>query len=163
MTIHLHHGRTSQNGAGIVETMIGILIGMIVILVVYNVFAVSEGYKRAAVGAADAQTTGLYAQFVLAREITNAGNGLLDSGIASSVSDLVQCANTQATWINPTPPFPAPKVPAKIRPTPVLINDGGGANAPDSLIVAYSLSPHVVSPVQFVDPPATGTAQIPSE
>jgi len=140
--------------------MIGILIGMIVILVVYNVFAVSEGYKRAAVGAADAQTTGLYAQFVLAREITNAGNGLLDSGIASSVSDLVQCANTQATWSNPTPPFPAPKVPAKIRPTPVLINDGGGANAPDSLIVAYSLSPHVVSPVQFVDPPATGTGPL---
>jgi type IV pilus assembly protein PilW len=69
--------------------MIGILIGMIVILVIYNVFALSEGYKRAAVGAADAQSTGLYAQFVLSREIHNAGNGLLDSGIASSVSDLV--------------------------------------------------------------------------
>jgi type IV pilus assembly protein PilW len=159
MTIHLHHGRTSQNGAGIVETMIGILIGMIVILVVYNVFAVSEGYKRAAVGAADAQTTGLYAQFVLAREITNAGNGLLDSGIASSVSDLVQCANKQATWSNPKP-FPNPGVPAPIRPTPVLINDGGGVNAPDSLIVAYSLALHVVSPVQFVDPPATGTGPL---
>ena len=146
-------GRRSQNGAGIVETMIGILIGMIVILVVYNVFAVSESYKRAAVGASDAQTTGLYAQFVLAREITNAGNGLLDSGFASAVADLSQCANNQPSWSNPFLAGPAP-----IRPTPVLINDGGGANAPDSLIVAYSLSPHVVSPVQFVDPAATGAA-----
>ena len=104
--------------------MIGILIGMIVILVIYNVFALSEGYKRAAVGAADAQTTGLYAQFVLSREIHNAGNGLLDSGIASAVSDLVQCVNNQPAWSNPFLGGPAP-----IRPTPVLISDGGGPNA----------------------------------
>lgn len=158
MTILSPLKRASQKGAGIVETMIGILIGMIVILVIYNVFALSEGYKRAAVGAADAQSTGLYAQFVLSREITNAGNGLLDSGIASVVSDLVQCGNTQLAWSNPSPPFPAPGVPARIRPTPVLINDGGGPNAPDAFVVTYSLSPHVVSPVQFVDPAATGVA-----
>jgi type IV pilus assembly protein PilW len=112
--------RARQKGAGIVETMIGLLIGMIVILVIYNVFALSEGYKRAAVGAADAQSTGLYAQFVLAREIHNAGNGLLDSGIASSVSDLVQCVNNQPAWSNPFLGGPAP-----IRPTPALIRDGG--------------------------------------
>ena len=134
----LSQQRATQKGAGIVETMIGILIGMVVILVIYNVFALSEGYKRAAVGAADAQSTGLYAQFVLTREIHNAGNGLLDSGIASAVSDLVQCVNNQPAWSNPAP-FPVPKVPARIRPTPVLINDGGGPNASDALIVAYSL------------------------
>jgi len=152
--------RATQRGAGIVETMIGILIGMIVILVVYNVFAVSEGYKRAAVGAADAQSTGLYAQFVLSREIHNAGNGVLDSGIASAVSDLVQCTNAQAAWRGfPSPPFPAAAVvPPRIRPTPVLIIDGGGPTASDALIVTYSNAPHVVSPVQFVDPPATGVA-----
>src|SRR4030095_14192560 len=158
MTILSQHKRATQKGAGIVETMIGILIGMIVILVIYNVFALSESYKRATVGAADAQTTGLYAQFVLAREINNAGNGVLDSGIASAVSDLVQCVNNQPAWSNPSPPFPAPAVPARIRPTPVLIADGGGPTAPDAFIVTYSNAPHVVSPVQFVDPPATGVA-----
>jgi len=107
MTLLSQLKRATQKGAGIVETMIGILIGMIVILVIYNVFALSEGYKRAAVGAADAQTTGLYAQFVLAREIHNAGNGVLDSGIASVVTDLVQCGNAQAAWNIPSPPFPA--------------------------------------------------------
>ncbi len=58
-----------QRGMGIVEVMVGILIGMIVVAAIYNVFAVAEGYKRTAVGAADAQTTGIYAQFVLRREI----------------------------------------------------------------------------------------------
>jgi len=158
MTLRSQLKRATQKGAGIVETMIGILIGMIVILVIYNVFALSEGYKRAAVGAADAQTTGLYAQFVLAREIHNAGNGVLDSGIASIVSDLVQCGNAQPAWDIPSPPFPAPAVAARIRPTPVLINDGGGPNAADAFIVTYSLSLHVLSPVQFVDPPATAAA-----
>ena len=69
---------------GIVEVMVGILIGMIVVVAIYNVFSVAEGYKRTAVGAADAQTTGLFAQFILAREIANAGNGDLAAMAPSS-------------------------------------------------------------------------------
>ena len=71
---------------GIVETMVGILIGMIVVLAIYNVFALAEGYKRTTVGVADAQTTGLFAQFVLAREIGNAG-----TGIALDAANLATC------------------------------------------------------------------------
>jgi hypothetical protein len=66
MTTPFEPRRASQTGAGIVETMVGILIGRSC-SVIYNVFALSEGYKRTAVSAADAQTTGLYSQFVLAR------------------------------------------------------------------------------------------------
>ncbi len=151
-----------QTGAGIVETMIGILIGMIVVLVIYNVFALAEGYKRSAVGASDAQTTGLYAQFVLSREIANAGNGLLDSGIASVVRTLQQCANNDPNWVVPGPPTFSVSAPVctgagcRIRPFPVLIHDGGGNNVSDAIIVTYSTAPHVVSPVQFVNPSATG-------
>ena len=65
-----------QRGMGIVEVMVGILIGMIVVLAIYNVFSLAEGYKRTTVGVADAQTTGLFAQFMLAREIGNAGTGI---------------------------------------------------------------------------------------
>ena len=35
-----------QRGAGIIETMVGILIGLVVVLAVYQVFASAEGYKR---------------------------------------------------------------------------------------------------------------------
>ena len=42
-----------------VETMVGILIGLIVIVVTFNILAVAEAHKRTTVGAADAQITGL--------------------------------------------------------------------------------------------------------
>ena len=116
-----------QRGAGIIETMVGILIGMVVLLAVYNVLAFAEGYKRTTVGVSDAQVTGQFAQFVLAREISSAGNG-----IASALEDLATCNND---W--------------RLKPIPVLITDGGAANTPDSLITFYSNARRVVSPVLF--------------
>lgn len=135
---------------GIVEVMVGILIGMIVVVAIYNVFAVAESYKRTAVGAADAQTTGLYAQFVLAREISNAGNALSGDG-----AELASCTVADPKWPMPAAPLPTfGAAGAKpIRPIPVLIRDGGAATASDALIVTYSTAPRVVSPVLFVDVP----------
>ena len=131
MNISRQSNRARQHGAGIVETMIGILIGMIVVLVIYNVFALAERHKRDAVGASDAQSTGLYAQFVLAREIANGGNG-----ISSAMNDLFSCAN------------------AALRPIPVLITDGG-ANVSDTIQVTYSTASRVNWPVLFVGGPTS--------
>ena len=77
---HILPSRARQRGVGMVETMVGILIGMIVIVVVYNVLSVAEGYKRATVGASDAQMTGLLTQFVAGRDVGNGGAGLTMSG-----------------------------------------------------------------------------------
>jgi type IV pilus assembly protein PilW len=119
--------RYRQRGAGIIETMVGILIGMVVLLAVYNVLAFAEGYKRTAVGVSDAQVTGQFAQFVLARELASAGNG-----VASALEDLATCNND---W--------------RLKPIPVLITDGGTPNTPDSMITYYSNARRVVSPVLF--------------
>jgi type IV pilus assembly PilW-like protein/pilin/secretion family protein with methylation motif len=135
-----------QRGMGIVEVMVGILIGMIVVAAVYSVFSVAEGYKRTAVGAADAQTTGLFAQFVLAREISNAG-----TGVSLDAADLGTCTLAAANWTIPASFAVAGVRP--IRPIPVLIHDGGGPNIPDSLIVTYSTAPHVLHSVLVVDKP----------
>ncbi len=69
-------GKARQLGAGLIETMVGILIGLVVVLVVYNTLVVAEGYKRSTIGISDAQITGQLAQFVLNRELSNAGNGV---------------------------------------------------------------------------------------
>ena len=105
--------------------MVGILIGMVVVLAVYNVFALAEGYKRTAVGVADAQTTGLFAQFVLSREISNGGNGL--SGAGGNLATCTAPADDVGKLIPwPTPPgFFAVPGPRAVRPVPVLIRDGG--------------------------------------
>ncbi|MEO8675061.1 MAG: PilW family protein [Casimicrobiaceae bacterium] len=139
-----------QRGMGIVETMVGILIGMVVLIAVYNVFAVAEGYKRTAVGAADAQTTGLFTQFVLNREISNAGNG-----IAAAGAQLGTCTLVDPNWPSPAGFFGGNKA---IRPIPVVIRDSGNANVSDSMIITYSTAPHVISPELLVDTPmAVGT------
>ena len=115
-----------QRGAGIIETMIGILIGLVVILAIYSIFAVSEGYKRTATGVADAQVTWLFAQFLLGREITNAGNG-----ISSALDELSTCTTTT------------------LKAIPVLITDGGNANTSDSFVVFYGVAKRVLTPVYF--------------
>ena len=48
-------GNDRQRGFGLVETMIGILIGLLVVLVIYNLFSAAERYKRMTVGTSDAQ------------------------------------------------------------------------------------------------------------
>lgn len=141
-----------QLGMGIVEVMIGILIGVIVVLAIYNVFSVAEGYKRTTLSAADAQTTGLFAQFVLSREIANAGNGVSGDG-----AGLATCTAADANWVAPAGFFAAAGTRA-IRPTPVLIRDGGGATQSDTMILAYSTAPRVISGMPLVDKPmAVGT------
>jgi len=134
-----------ERGMGIVETMVGILIGMVVVLAIYNVFALAEGYKRTTVGVADAQTTGLVAQFILSREIGNAGTGL-----AIDAPSLVQCRLGDPNWVSPGGFFATAGARA-IRPVPVLIRDGGAANASEQLIVTYATPVHVVNSVLIVD------------
>jgi len=118
--------QVAQRGAGLVETMIGIVIGLLVVLVIYNLLAAAENFKRMSIGASDAQVTGLLSQFILGRDAGNGGNG-----ISLSSDDLVKCTD----WT--------------LRPIPVLITDGGGPGASDSFIAFNSGSPHVLWPVDF--------------
>ena len=121
-----------HRGAGIVETMIGILVGLLVVLVVYQVFASAQGYKRLTTAEADAQVTGVFTQFVLGRELANAG-----SGLAIGFNDFGPCT----TW--------------QFKPIPVLITDGGALNVSDSFVVFYGNSQHVQNPVVFLGPAMT--------
>jgi type IV pilus assembly protein PilW len=75
--------RARQAGFTIIEIMIGMLIGLIGIVVIMQVFAVSEGFKRTASSGTDAQVNGGIAMYMLEREIRMAGfgmNALVGSG-----------------------------------------------------------------------------------
>jgi type IV pilus assembly protein PilW len=123
-----------HRGAGIIETMIGIAVGLMVVLVIYQVFASAQGYKRLTTAEADMQVTGLYTQFALTRDIANAGNGVM-----IGVDDFGPCSQPLATsW--------------QVKPIPVLITDGGGVNLSDSFVLFYSNSIHVKNPVVFLGP-----------
>jgi len=124
-----------QRGAGIIETMVGILIGLLVVLVIYNLLAVSESYRRTTTGISDAQITGLLAQLIAGRDLANGGNG-----ISLSQPDLINCKFKED----------GVTVDNSLKPIPVLITDGGAAHLSDSFISMQSGSPHVIWPVPFV-------------
>jgi len=123
--------RTSreQRGFGIVEIMVGVVIGLLALLIIYRGLALSEGYRRTTTAGGDAQSAGMISTFVLAQDISNAGNT-----IADTAPDLLNCPNTgvfATTW----------------RPIPVLITDGGAANLSDEISVFYGVSRRLVTQV----------------
>ena len=70
-----------------IEIMVGVLIGLVAVLVIYQIFTVAEGLKRNTTGAADAQQNGLLSTFTLALELNSAGNG-----ISPAAGRLIRCA-----------------------------------------------------------------------
>lgn len=135
-----------ERGVGLIETMVGILIGLLVVLVVYNLLAVAEGYRRSTSGAADAQITGLLSQFTAGRDAGNGGNG-----ITASVAELVTCDQDETGTST-----------SLLRPIPVIVTDGGGAGVSDSFISWQAGSPHVVWPVDVRPLDAAPAATVPA-
>jgi len=129
---------TSQRGFSLIEVMVGIVIGMIAVLVIYQVFAAAEGIKRNTTSVGDAQQNGLLSSFMLNIELANANNGM-----AFAMKELGTCPATA----NPATTF---------RPIPVLISDGGADDVPDAMVISYSAAQRLVAPAPFLASAAAG-------
>jgi type IV pilus assembly protein PilW len=125
-----------QRGFSLIEMMVGIVIGMIAVLVIYQIFAAAEGIKRNTTGSGDAQQNGLLSSFMLSIELANASNG-----VAVAAKDLMTCPATA----DPATSF---------RPIPILISDGGLAS--DQFTVFYSQSNAGIVLAPFTLPAAPG-------
>ena len=146
-----------QRGFGMVETMIGILIGLIVVIVVFNILSVAEGYKRATIGASDAQITGLLSQFVTGRDAGNGGSGIMMSAGSTSIpADLINCTKDESGAA--LSGLAATQLDAAARPIPVLITTAAGPGLSDSFISYFAGAPHVTWPVDFTATSAPGAA-----
>lgn len=132
-----------QRGFSLIEILVGVLIGLIATAVIFQTFAVSEGFKRNTTAAGDAQQNGLFSTFTLALELANAGNGLATSG-----QELATCTNVA----------PYDTTGTTLRPIPVFITAGASASTPDSFIVNYSVANTGVYPSLFVAPAPAGSA-----
>ena len=65
-----------QGGFSLIELMVGLVIGLLVTLVIMQMFAAFEGQKRSTSSTADAQTSGSVALYNLQRDVQLAGFGL---------------------------------------------------------------------------------------
>ena len=117
---------SAQCGIGLVETMIGIVIGMLMVLVILQVYQINEAQKRAVTGGSDAQQNAGYGLFVLSRDLAMAGNA-----IAASATTLDGCS--------------------LLRPAPVTISAGATDNDPDTITVFYGGSSSLSTPVALLN------------
>lgn len=120
-----------QRGTGLIEMLIGLLIGLVAVVVMLNMFAAAEGLKRNTVGIAEARQVGTLSMFTLSVELANAGNGL-----AAAANELDTCPDTG-------------DIRTSLRPIPVLITAGATSDAPDSFVVSYAVASTVPAPMAF--------------
>jgi type IV pilus assembly protein PilW len=118
-----------SRGFGIVEIMVGVAIGLLALLVIYQALALAEGYRRTTTAGGDAQSTGMISSYLIAQDVGNAGNTLADTA-----QDLIVC--------NPAASFAA-----NLRPIPVLIQDGGADAVSDTISVYYGVNRRLVTQV----------------
>jgi type IV pilus assembly protein PilW len=102
--------------------MIGLVIGLLVTLVIMQVFSIFEEQKRATTGTNDAQVNGSIALYTISHELQLAGYGLI-----TATDPALKCATMDfgGTGITDL--------------TPVTITDGNGAS--DTITIRYGNSP----------------------
>jgi type IV pilus assembly protein PilW len=127
-----------QRGMSLIELMVGVVIGLIAVLVIYQTFAVAEGVKRQTISAGDAQKTGMIAMYLVGTELASAGNGIM-----LNQDDLATCTDTG-------------DVKTTMRPFSVLIEPGADDDTADSFVVNYGTARSVVTPSVFMAKTSVG-------
>jgi type IV pilus assembly protein PilW len=105
---------------------------------VYQVFNVSENFKRNTTGVADAQQNGLLSSFLMSLDLSSANNGIASAGLT-----LDACPDTG-------------DIATTLRPIPVLIEPGADDMTPDAFVVNYGVTSRLVIPANFNSEVITG-------
>ena len=130
-----------------VELLVAMLIGLIGMIIIFQVFEVSEGIKRSTTSGGDAQQNGVIALYSMERDFKNAGMGFNDTTFVGC--NIVGYDNKRAT-----PDFPPAGVTMKLA--PVFITSGAATTAPDQISVLYGSQPQAAGSVPlFSDMDAT--------
>lgn len=117
-----------QRGLSLVEILVGVLIGMIGIIVIFQVLSVTEQRKRTTTYGSDAQTAGAIALYSLQRELQIAGLGFgaahyRQLGCSVRVWDQLRPTESAANSLD-------------FKFVPIEITNGAGG-APDSISVLW--------------------------
>ena len=136
--------RGFQRGVGLIEVMVSIVIAMLLVLVIYQIYEISEGQKRTITAGSDAQQNAAFGLYALTRDLAIAGNGM------ASASQLLQ------SCVNPNLALPASRTsPDPLQylvPVPVVIKAGADANTPDEITVSYGASASLSTAVPLTSP-----------
>jgi type IV pilus assembly protein PilW len=133
----------NERGFSLVEMMVAVVIGLIGTIVIFQVYAVSEGQKRTTVSGGDSQQNGAIGLFTMERELRNAGHGL---------TYLIARGEPIYGWNNLTG---AARPALVIRPLTII----PGATS-DSIDVNYSTFEGLTAPVKVTSPTGWDPASV---
>ena len=139
--------RRPAAGFTLVEIMVGMVIGMLGLIIMMQVFSLSEGQKRTTTGGGDALSNGAIALFGLQRDLRQAGFGVSDPNLLGCTVVLPAAGNRPAVTLNGF--------------APVTINHAGipaGDPNTDTLLLIYSRTRGSPQGDSIVTQPATGQA-----
>jgi type IV pilus assembly protein PilW len=152
MLLQKHCQRSLNTGFSLVEIMVAMVIGLLGIVVIFQVLNVFEGQKRTTTASGDAQQNGLLALFSIEREARMSGYGL-------NYGPFLGCA---VTAYDAGPPVrdpivsPDPTIIPALSLTPAQIIDGPN-NTPDSITLVYGNSDRLTTSVPLLQPYVAGT------
>jgi type IV pilus assembly protein PilW len=132
MTARTSTAAPRQRGIGLIEIMVGILISLLMVLIIYQVYEVSEGQKRTITSSSDAQQNASYGLFLIGQDLMGAGQV-----ISASAAALSACA--------------------LLRPIPALIAAGATDDDPDTITVLYGGSSSLSTPAPLLNNASVGT------
>jgi type IV pilus assembly protein PilW len=121
-----------QSGLSIVELLVAMAIGLIGIVIIFQMLAGNEARKRTTTAGSDAQISGVIGLTALERDIREAGYGFSSAGYDTSVTPVMGCTVSAYDSSRPTPAY-------TFTLAPVQIVQGSGA-ASDSIIVLKGAS-----------------------
>ena len=141
--------RARQAGFTMVEILIGMIIGLVGIVVIMQVFAVSEGFKRTASSGTDAQINGGLALYLLERDIRTSGY-IINSILPLGCTTVRVWNNVAGTGVDMR------MLPFEINPPGIPVGD---ANT-DTILVASGSADSFVAGVTADQPGKTPTESI---
>lgn len=135
-----HTGRLRERGMSLVEILVGVLIGLIGIVVIFQVLAVAENRKRTTVQGGDAQSAGAIALYSMQRDVQLGGYGF-GGAHSKQIGCLVQASDKGDTTPVPAIP-PRPNFTFRLYPVEIV---QGVAGAPDTIRVVWGNSNQAVT------------------
>lgn len=112
---------SSQSGISLIETMVGLTLGMLVTVVILQVWGGFEDQKSRSVSGSSAQESGLLSITQIEQDVRNAGVGVTDSA-AFDCSTIYSYYEKDGSFISPVPAYSGGTL------APVKITDGGSGS-----------------------------------
>lgn len=130
LPIRLARAAKTQRGLSLIETMVGLTLGLLVTLIITQVWGVFEGQKQRTISGSSAQASGLLALTELEQDIRSAGAGITEAAA-------FKCTTMYSYYDNGTTvTSPIPAYSGTMGMAPVKIVDGGAAS--DTITVKRS-------------------------